>query len=377
MTNQNAIKMPSASPLIASYDAQVKSGRIKDDSAQREVLAALSTLSHQLTMPVETPSLWGRLLGKQAPSIRGFYIWGNVGRGKSMLMDLFLANTNIDKKRRIHFHAFMQQVHTRMHQLRLEKRDPVVELVKEIAAETRLLCFDELQATDVADASLLFRLFSGLFDAGVTIVSTSNHPPVLLYTGGVQRERFTKFITLIEEKMQVMALSSQADYRQVQIKSLQKVYFTPLGAESDAHIADILQRLCDNQAPVNERISVHGRVNYFKCFNHTIGYFDFYELCGMAIGAADYLALAKRLDTVILINIPVLTPENRNEAKRFVTLIDVLYEHKIKLICTAAATPDKLYIDGDGAFEFQRTVSRLAEMGSRHYLEDYAQVAKR
>jgi len=382
--------------LLARYQQMVQAGTIKDDAAQREVLASLEALAAGL----------GRKRGrfrKSAP-VRGLYIWGNVGRGKSMLMDLFYENAPVAKKSRIHFHSFMQVVHARIHQLRKDGRgDPVMMLAKELAAETALLCFDELQATDVADASLLHRLFSGLFDAGVVIVSTSNHPPASLYTGGHQRERFNAFIALIEQHMQVAALSSPSDYRHMQIKSLRQVYFSPLGPMADGFIADVLEHVCGDARPTPDSISVQGRVTEFTSYsspppaggrpggghNETaslnnaplltsplrgeelaVGRFTFTQLCEAALGPADYLAIAKRLDTVILTGIPKLSPEKRNEAKRFVTLIDALYENKVKLIATAEAPPAELYSDGDGSFEFKRTVSRLAEMQSEKYLQE-------
>ena len=363
----------------------VQSGAIKDDAAQRE---AVVTLQHLMSQLQELPSSSARSVrgsianlawvAKWIPGFRcarprmtkGLYIWGNVGRGKSMLMDLFFEAAPITQKRRVHFHAFMQEVHGSMHQFRQNHKDPVLELVHQLADKTRLLCFDELQATDVADATLLYRLFSGLFNAGVTIVSTSNHPPASLYTGGVQKERFAKFIKLIESHMQVMGLSSNEDYRQNQIKSLQRTYFSPLGKDADAFIADTLEHLCDHPKPVHDVFSVHGRKITFRRYGHAIGYFTFQELCAQPLGAADYLAIAKRLKTVILVDIPHLTPENRNEAKRFVTLVDILYEQHTKLICTAATAPQQLYTDGDGAFEFQRTVSRLMEMQSQKYLAE-------
>jgi len=351
-----------ADSLLAHYERLVASGKVKNDAAQREVLAALETLRTQLTKPRSS------LFKKQNSPLRGLYIWGNVGRGKSMLMDLFFDNTPVEKKCRVHFHAFMQEVYARIHKLRQEKQaDPVALLARQLALETSLLCFDELQATDVADATLLYRLFTGLFDANVTIVSTSNHPPATLYTGGVQRERFAKFIALIEEKMQVMPLSSPADYRHMQIKSLHQVYFHPLGKAADLFLEAILKSL-NASAPRQSTLSVHGRITQFTLYNDSVGRFSFRELCESALGPADYLAIAKRLDTVILTGIPNLTPEKRNEAKRFVTLIDTLYEHKVKLIATAAAAPAELYEHGDGAFEFKRTVSRLAEMQSEQYL---------
>jgi len=361
--------------LLGLYDELVQNGHIKDDAAQREILHALEALLLQLSRSrtPQKPGFFSRWLKKaetDAP-LRGLYIWGNVGRGKSMLVDLFFAHVPLVQKRRVHFHAFMQEVHARIHHLRNDSRyngDPVAVLAQQLAGETALLCFDELQATDVADATLLYRLFQGLFDGGVTIVSTSNHPPATLYTGGVQRERFTKFITLITEKMQVMALSSPADYRHMQLKSLHKVYHFPL-ADAEAFITDVLEHVCANTTPKEDMLSVQGRVTPFMRYNHSIGRFSFAELCESALGPADYIAISKRLDTVILTEIPKLPPEKRNEAKRFVTLIDSLYEHKVKLICTAEVPPEAIYGEGDGDFEFKRTVSRLAEMQSAHYLE--------
>jgi cell division protein ZapE len=360
--------------LLNLYDELVESGHISDDVAQRDILAALQALMFQLVRGHnEKPPFYARWLKKReaAERVQGLYIWGNVGRGKSMLMDLFFHNVPDIRKRRVHFHAFMQEVHARIHHLRNDIRysgDPVAVLAGQLAQETTLLCFDELQAADVADATLIYRLFQGLFDSGVTVVSTSNHPPATLYTGGVQRERFAKLIALIEGRMQVMALSSTADYRHMKLKSLHHVYFHPLGGGAEAFINDVLEHICADTTPREDTLSVQGRVTHFMRYNHSIGRFSFAELCESALGPADYLALSKRLDTVILTGIPRLTAEKRNEAKRFITLIDALYEHKVKLICTAEAAPEQLYSEGDGSFEFRRTVSRLAEMQSAHYL---------
>lgn len=347
--------------LSARYAQRVADGAIRDDAAQREVLAALEAL----TLPKK-----GLFRKKPATHHQGLYIWGNVGRGKSMLMDLFYEFVQVTPKRRVHFHAFMQEVHARIHKLRQSGAgDPVMLLAQQLAHEAALLCFDELQASDVADATLLYRLFGSLFDAGVMIVSTSNHPPATLYTGGVQRERFAKFIALIEERMQVTPLSSPADYRMMQMKSLEQVWFSPLGPAADAFIQRVIGHLSGDAAPKRETLEVQGRQVRFALYNSAIGRFSFKELCETALGPADYLALAGRLDTVILTDIPLLEPQKRNEAKRFVTLVDALYEHKVKLVASAEAPPEQLYPQGDGAFEFQRTVSRLAEMGSSRYLE--------
>lgn len=353
--------------LLRQYRQRVERGEIQDDAAQREILAVLQRLCDALGVAPQG-GLLSRLFGKAAPAPRGCYIWGNVGRGKSMLMDLFFAQAPVEKKRRIHFHAFMQEMHGRMHALRQQGRDPVTTLAAELAQETRLLCFDELQATDPADATVLLRLFTGLFAAGVVVVSTSNRPPESLYTGDVQAERFTPFIALIEERMQVLALSSATDYRHAQRASMKRVFFHPLGKEADAFVAQSIHHLCGEARPRRDEFVVQGRHLPFTLYAPDIGVFSFRELCAQALGPADYLAIAKRLDTVVLTGIPRLTPEMRNEAKRFVTLIDALYEQKVLLIATAAAAPEQLYTEGHGSFEFARTVSRLAEMQSEKYI---------
>ena len=362
------------STMRAAYEAKVAGGLLRDDEAQRKVLIRLEeTLSHLR----ETTGAFHKFFGLGLPpeSRMSVYIWGQVGRGKSMLMDLFFEAAPTTNKRRVHFHAFMQEVHERLHFYRTTGErgssgaDPVVMLARDIAKETSLLCFDELQATDVADATLLFRLFEGLFDAGVVIVSTSNHPPASLYTGGIQRERFNKFIALLKEKMEVISLSSPSDYRYLQLRSLQKTYHPMLGDSAENFIGEILEHLNAKGEPTYDLLVVQGRSLNFMSYGDGIGRFTFSALCEQPLGAADYLALANRLDTVILTGIPLLSPEKRNEAKRFVTLIDTLYERKIKLICTASAEPEKLYPEGDGSFEFGRTVSRLVEMQSANYLQ--------
>lgn len=360
-------------PILSAYEARVSGGLIQDDAAQRNVISYLDRTLAALT---EANASFHKFFGLGLPPEEkiNIYIWGHVGRGKSMVMDLFFEAAPTSAKRRVHFHAFMQEVHERLHFFRTGSdrgksgADPVVMLAKAIAKDTRLLCFDELQATDVADATLLYRLFEGLFAEGVVIVSTSNHPPVSLYTGGIQRERFNKFIALIKEKMEVVSLSSPSDYRYMQLKSLQQVYHVGVGKDGENFIAKVLEHLNVKDEPVYDLLVVQGRSLSFKHYDNSIGQFTFRELCEQPLGAADYLALSNRLDTVILTGIPKLPPEKRNEAKRFVTLVDTLYERKIKLICTAEVPPEEIYAQGDGSFEFARTVSRLIEMQSATYL---------
>jgi len=345
--------------LRQRYDQLVASGKLRDDKAQREVLGKLESLQELLSAK---PGLFKKT------ETKGLYIWGNVGRGKSMLMDLFSQGAPVKKKQRVHFHAFMQDVHARLHKLRQSKKsDPVAVLAKQIREECALLCFDELQATDVADATLLYRLFAGLFDAGVTIVSTSNRPPAAIYTGGVQKERFAKFIALLEENMQVAALTSPTDYRHTQMQAMRETYHWPLGKKADAFIENAIASLCSNTKPHTETLAVHGRKIPMALYDNAIARFSFHDLCEAALGPADYLAIAGRLDTIIVTDIPKLAAEKRNEAKRFVTLIDALYEHKVKLLATAEVPPEGIYAEGDGTFEFARTVSRLKEMQSKEW----------
>ncbi len=357
-----------------AYHALVSEGRFTLDPAQLDVLAHLQALYEQLAEMKERKSGLLSFLQKPAAAPQSLYIWGNVGRGKSMLMDLFFDAAPVEKKTRIHFHRFMQNVHARLHDLRglAQKNptfgDPMMVLVDEIIANTQLLCFDELQATDVADASLIFRLFEGLLEAGVVIVSTSNHPPASLYTGGVQKERFNKLTALLEAKMQVVALTSPRDYRMQAMKSLHRVYFSPLGKDADLFVEHTLNILAPENRPSQLVLEVNGRKLALTMKSASIACASFDSLCEMPLGPADYLAIAEACETLVLTGIPLLSPEKRNEAKRFVTLIDALYENKTKLICTAAAPAGALYPTGDGSFEFQRTVSRLHEMQSEGYL---------
>jgi len=408
--------------LLTNYKKLVAAGKIQNDDAQLQVLALLQNVldgfkitSKNLSSRSEARDLFiikdkilqSLSLLQKDKNPQSLYIWGNVGRGKSMLMDLFFAAAPAPKKRRIHFHAFMQEIHARIHTIRKSGHksgagDPVAILAKQIANETTLLCFDELQATDVADASILYRLFEGLFTGGVCIVSTSNRPPAELYTGGVQAERFANFINLIKEKMTIAALSSDEDYRYRQGENEAKTYHYPLGAGADNFIAENLARFGIRRpaTAITEILPVHGREIEVKTYPSLrraesdeaiqknkqeaglrrsarndeafkIAIFTFAELCKKPLGAADYLAIAKKYPIVFLTDIPALAPEQRNEAKRFVILIDTLYEHKTKLIITAATSPEQIYQQGDGAFEFHRTVSRLTEIDSFAYQQQY------
>lgn len=333
------------------YQARVGSGAVVADARQAPALAAFDALH---------AALGKKRILKKKPA-KSLYVWGDVGRGKSMLMDLFFDIAPTQAKQRVHFHAFMQHVHARLHALRAKKQgDPVALLVREMAEAAQLLCFDEFQATDVADASLLFRLFEGLFSAGVVVVATSNRAPENVYTGGVQRERFEKFIALLRAEMDVVALTGAVDYRRTKAGGAD-TYFHPLCPEAEQFVEATLARLAPNQKPTPHRLRVHGRTLTLTAYGKLLKA-SFAELCEKPLGVADYLAIAKAFPIVVLTGVPQLSPEKRNEAKRFVSLIDVLYEHKTQLYTTAQTTVDQLYPEGDGSFEFHRTASRLIEM---------------
>ena len=357
--------------LLNHYQRLVAAGSVNQDASQIEVLEKLEQLRLRLSRGKKSPTL---PFLKRKQQIKGVYLWGNVGRGKSMIMELFYAAAPVPSKRRVHFHDFMQELHAGLHRIRQQQQkarsggDPLMVFARELMQNVRLLCFDELQATDVADASVLFRLFEQLFEAGVVIVATSNHPPPALYTGGVQRERFVPFISLLQTHMEVVALNSAVDYRHIQMKAQTVTYFTPLGSAALAFVEATIERLVPGIKPVVESLTVQGRSLPLTWYNHSLVRASFKDLCERPLGAADYLSIARAADTLILTDVPVLTPEKRNEARRFITLIDALYEQKTKLVITAAAAPERLYIEGDGSFEFQRTASRLAEMQSDNYM---------
>jgi cell division protein ZapE len=301
-------------------------------------------------------------------------MWGGVGRGKSMLMDLAFQSIPYAPKRRVHFHEFMLEMHERLRAERAkEEGDPIPPLAEAIAAEARLLCFDEMVVNNPADAMILSRLFAQLLDAGVTVITTSNRPPSYLYLGGLNRELFLPFIDLIETKLAVVPLNGPFDYRLERLGGM-PTWYVPNGPAATAALAEAFFRLTDY--PVEDRARVPtedlplagGRTLHVPKSLKGVAVFSFKRLCGEPRGAADYLAIARRYHSVIIVGIPRMGPENRNEAARFVTLIDALYEHKVKLLAAADAEPQGLYPAGDGAFEFERTASRLIEMQSAEYL---------
>ncbi len=301
---------------------------------------------------------------------QGLYIYGGVGCGKSMLMDMFFADAPLPAKRRVHFHAFMRDIHKSIHAWRSAahraKADPIPRLAREIAEDAWLLCLDELEVNDIADALIVGRLFEALMEDGVVVVVTSNRPPGDLYQYGLQRERFLPFIDLIERRLDVLHLDVRHDYRRGRDQGL-AVYHTPPGPAAEAALDAAFVALAGDSAVETARIEVTGHELVIGRTARGVARCRFTDLCDAALGPADYLALAERFHTLILSDIPRLSPDDRNQARRFVTLIDALYEAKTLLICSAAAPPDGLFPTGDGAFEFKRTASRLMEMQSSEW----------
>ncbi len=358
------------SPVRAAYDALIAAGELKPDPAQAAAANALDRLGQP------EGGLFSRLLGKRPDGLAGVYLWGGVGRGKSMLMDLAFDHLPIEPKRRVHFHDFMLETHARLRDARAsEDGDPIEPVAESIAAEARLLCFDEMQVTNPADAMILSRLFGRLLEEGVKVVTTSNRPPRDLYKHGLNRELFVPFIELIERVMLVIAVDGPTDYRLDRLEGVE-TWHVPNGPEATAALSQAFFQLTDY--PIEDRAKVPseeldvggGRALHVPKSLKGVAVFSFKRLCGENRGAADYLALARRYHTVILVGIPKMGPEMRNEAARFVTLIDALYEHKVKLLASADSEPADLYPAGDGTFEFARTVSRLEEMGSAEYLAE-------
>ena len=360
--------------VIFQYDALVAAGELKPDADQVVAVQSLAKVQAELeAVPPRGSTLW-RFLGKKPEPARGLYLWGGVGRGKSMLMDLFFESVHIHRKRRAHFHEFMLDIHARLKVEReKEKGDPIPPVVAALADEARLLCFDEMVVGNMADAAIMSRLFTGLIAAGVTVVTTSNRHPDDLYKDGLNRQLFVPFIDLIKQEWDIVALDGPTDYRRERLGNA-KTWLVPNGPEATAALSEAFFRLTDY--PPEDRAHVPsmeldvggGRMLHVPKALKGVAVFSFKRLCAEARGAADYLAIARRFHAVIIVGIAVLGPENRNEAARFVTLIDALYEYRVKLLASADALPDALYSQGDGRFEFDRTVSRLLEMQSEEYL---------
>ncbi|WP_375265998.1 cell division protein ZapE [Planktotalea sp.] len=343
--------------LLDIYAARVTNGELTADPVQELALTRFERIRVALAEPVKKG-----LFRKAPPPPEGLYLWGGVGRGKSMLMDLFVDASPVPS-RRVHFHAFMQEIHAGMHKARKDGiEDALKPVAQAVIAEVKLLAFDEMQITDITDAMIVGRLFEMLIEAGVVIVTTSNRIPDDLYKDGLNRQLFLPFIALLKDRMEVAELSSDTDYRQDRLAGSPS-YFTPIDHTSRAQIEEVWQRLSDGKGKPLDLI-VQGRKVRLPSFHNGVARASFFNLCGAPLGPADYLTIAEAARVLILEDIPRLSRNNFNEAKRFVTLIDALYEAKVQLIASAAAAPEMLYVEGTGTFEFERTASRLREMQS-------------
>lgn len=367
--------------LSERYDALVASGAIERDPAQLAVIRRLQALSQTLANRklAKKSSALGWLFGRKQPAaegIKGLYVWGSVGRGKTMLMDLFYETVPVAARRRVHFHAFMADVHERIHAYRqalkagkVKEPDPIGPVAAELAAEASLLCFDEFTVTDIADAMILGRLFTALFAAGVVVVATSNVEPSRLYEGGLNRALFLPFIALLSSKVEVVKLEARTDFRLEKLGGA-PTYHVPADKAAKAALDRAFRQLTGVTEGAPATIAIKGHELKLPQAAGGVARASFAELCARAYGASDYLALARSYHTLILDGIPVMDIERRNEAKRFIILIDALYENHVKLVASAAAEPTGLYVARTGreAFEFDRTVSRLIEMRSDDYL---------
>ena len=359
--------------MIARYEELLASGELRPDAEQRAAAEVLERVQQGLESRMKT-GFFHRLIGKRE-AVRGAYMWGGVGRGKSMLMDLFHETLAIEAKRRVHFHAFMLEVHARIREERKkEAGDPIAPVAAAIAEEVRCLAFDEMVVNNSPDAAIMSRLFTALImEHGVCVVTTSNRPPRDLYKDGLNREHFLPFIALIEKELDVVELNGPADYRLDRIGGMAS-WHSPIGSEATAQVRELFFRLTDfapedaENVPSADLDLGGGRTLHVPKSLKGVAVFSFKRLCKEARGASDYLAIARDYHTVIIVGIPQMNREMRNEAARFLTLIDALYENRVKLFVTAEVEPEDLYPSGDGSFEFERTVSRLKEMQSEEYM---------
>ncbi len=363
----------------SAYQQGLAAGGISPDASQAAAVDALSRLEGELNAQAE-PGFGLRLMHRKREAPRGVYLHGPVGRGKSMVMDLFFDSAPVARKRRVHFHAFMGETHAAIDFWRkgdaAQRRarfgqnrgdDPIPPVAHGIADGARLLCFDEFHITDIADAMILGRLFEALWAQGVVIVATSNRAPDDLYRDGLNRQLFLPFIKALKARMEVVCVGGPRDFRLGRLEGAE-VYFSPPDASTRQRFQALWSALTDGAEETGATLEVLGRRVHLP---HTVGVYlkaSFVSLCGQALGAQDYLAMARTFHAVFLEDVPVLGPERRNEAARFVALVDALYEAKGRLVVLAEAEPQALYPAGDGAFEFERTVSRLQEMRSADYL---------
>lgn len=362
------------SGILARYEELIAAGELRPDPGQRAAAKRLQLLQEELKAPPPKRRWWEFGARAARPSPRGVYLWGGVGRGKSMLMDLFIATLDMPGKRRVHFHAFMLEVDRMLAEARAKQiRDPIAATALRIRERIRCLAFDEMTVTNTADAAIMGRLFTSLIEGGVTVVSTSNRPPHELYKDGINRSLFIPFIELVEQRLDVLKLDGPVDYRLQRLGGIE-AWHTPLGDAATAQVREAFFRLTDYRpedaahVPSCELDVGGGRTLHVPKALKGVGVFSFRRLCGEDRGAADYLAIASEFHTVIVVGIPRMGPEMRNDAIRFTKLVDALYEQRVKLFATADAPPHELYPAGDGSFEFARTASRLSEMQSADYM---------
>lgn len=354
--------------LVALWRRRLNAGELAFDPAQENALKAMQGFLDRVTSRHAPQNFLSRFAGMPRPEAPdGFYLYGDVGRGKTMLMDMFYDALPALGKRRVHFHSFMLEIHQRLYELQQRHVDEVLPgLAREMAQEIHFLCFDEFHVGNIADAMILGRLFSALFEAGVTIMATSNWAPDELYKNGLQRERFLPFIELIKKHMTIYRLEGRIDYRYQQVQGL-PICFYPLSEDTTRKLQGIFLQLTGEAPPEPIDLPLQGRVLRIVHAAKGVGFFNFDELCGQPLGSADFLAIAHSLHTVLIDGVPVMQADRRDETMRFMTLIDALYEAKTKLFMAAARPPEKLAPQGEHAFAFTRTISRLAEMGSEEY----------
>lgn len=361
-----------STPVLKLYHERLSSKEIVSDQAQKIIIERLDQLAEDLLKyRAQTQASFQLFrLRRGPPSLpKGFYLYGSVGAGKTMLMDLFFQGVHVTPKRRVHFHAFMQEVHERIARGRsTTEGDPIPYVAAEISGEAVLLCFDEFHVTDIADAMILGRLFKALFEKNVVIVATSNVPPDKLYWNGLNRQLFVPFIELMKDKLNVVPLSTEKDYR-LQKLAGQELYFSPANEKARAELDRLWDKLTDNHPPTSAEVEHKGRAIHIPQSARGVARFTFKDLCATTLGSGDYLELVRHYHTILIEDIPILTAEQRNEARRFINLIDTLYDHGVSLIVSANAEPHDLYREGDGVDLFQRTASRLMEMRSQAYLK--------
>jgi cell division protein ZapE len=367
-----------ASSVATRYAADVAAGRIERDDAQLAVVEKMARLEERISeyLSRKSSALDWLFASRDRPTIKGLYIYGEVGRGKTMLMDLFFDTSPVERKRRAHFHEFMLDVHERIYLIRQkmkfgehEGEDPIALVAEELAAEAWLLCFDEFHVTDIADAMILGRLFARLFERDVVVVATANIPPDELYKDGLNRALFVPFIAMLNARMDVVRLAARTDFRLEKLAG-QPIWYVPDDATADAALDQAWRRLTGGEQGKAQDIPLKGRSIHVPRAFMGVARFSFQDLCEEPLAAADYLRIAREFHTIVIDHVPAMTYDNRNAAKRFIILIDTLYDMNVKLIASAAAPPDALYRADEGfeAREFKRTASRLIEMGSQSYL---------